>query len=215
MSDYAPLVSIIVNTHNNLQYLPEAIESAFNQTYPHTEIIIYDNASTDDIRSFAEQFGERVRYYRSDRFLTLGQARNDAMKMAKGDLIDFLDSDDIFLPNKLERQAPLFADERVGLVYSQCIQLENLNGKTREFLISWVRDAPEDGEMFGRLLEYFGIPFPTAIFRKAAIGDDPSKWFPETFHICTDYELFLKISLKYLIRYVDEPLAKWRFHGQN
>jgi glycosyltransferase involved in cell wall biosynthesis len=209
---YQPLVSIIVNTHNGVEYLREAIDSAYAQTYPNFEVIVYDNASSVDVQSYLEGYNN-IRFYRSEIYLTLGQARNEALKHAKGELIDFLDCDDLFLPEKLEKQVPLFEDSHVGLVICNTWFLKQDGVGIREWL--FYDEPPPTGNVFKELLSNYYISFETAIFRKSTIGNDPQKWFPENFNICTDFDLFLKISHDFLLAYVDEPLAKWRIHEAN
>ena len=213
MANYHPLVSIIINTHNNIDYLPAAIESAYSQTYPNTEIIVYDNASTDDIRGLVQQYDERLRYFRSETFLSLGQARNEAVKEAKGELIDFLDADDLFLPTKLERQVPLFEKANVGLVICNIWIFKTVDGEVKERL--YYHTPPPEGKVFSELLKKNFISFAASMIRKDAMGQDPSHWFPEQFNVCTDFDLFLRISYDYEVRYVDETLAKWRKHDKN
>ena len=213
MPSYQPVVSIIINTHNSIEYLKEALDSAYQQTYPHVEIMVYDNASTCDVQAITKGY-ERVKYHRSDKFLTLGAARNEALKMAQGELIDFLDSDDVFLPQKLEKQVPLFANPQVGLVFSNSYTLEKDTTGQWKPTLKFNRPLPS-GNLFGPLLEGYFLCFDTVIFRKSAIGDNPQYWFPEHFNICTDYDLFLKISHSFQLCYVDEALSMWRVHGQN
>jgi glycosyltransferase involved in cell wall biosynthesis len=215
MSRYNPLVSIIVNTHNSVEFIQEAIESAFAQTYKNTEIIVYDNASTEDILSYIPSYQSSVKYYRSETFLTLGQARNEALKLANGEIIDFLDADDLFLPDKLASQVPLFGDPKIGLVYSNSYHTNLKDNKWEEHLIYGVKEQRPEGHIFKSLLKSYSISFDTTIFRKSAIGTDPDKWFPEKFNLATDYDLFLKISHKYKVGYVKKGLSKWRNHEEN
>lgn len=215
MSKYNPLVSIIVNTHNSVEFIQEAIKSALAQTYKNTEIIIYDNASTEDIMSYIPSYQSSIKYYRSETFLTLGQARNEALKFAHGEIIDFLDADDLFLPDKLARQVPLFEDSQVGLVYSNSFHTNLKDNKWEEHLIYGEEEQRPEGYIFKSLLKSYTISFDTTIFRKSAIGTNPDKWFPEKFNLATDYDLFLKISHKYKVGYVKKGLSKWRNHGGN
>lgn len=211
---YQPLVSIIINTHNSVEYLKEAMQSALDQTYEHFELLVYDNASTKDVKSVVNQLEDpRIRFIRSEHFLTLGQARNEALKIANGELIDFLDADDIFLPQKLAKQVPLFENPKVGLAYSNTFLLQKENAGWKDRLR--YSDPLPSGYIFEDLLKWYCISFDTAIFRKTAIGPDPSDWFPGQFNLCTDFDLFLKISHDYEIVYVDEGLSKWRKHGEN
>jgi len=213
VKSFKPLVSIIINTHNSVQYLREAIQSAINQTYSNVELLVYDNASTVDINRIIDEFDYPIRYYRSDLFLTLGQARNEALKLSEGEFIDFLDADDLFQSDKLEKQVPFFQEPKVGLVYSNSFLLKERNGNWEQKLRHG-STLPE-GKIFSDLLQHNFISFDAAIFRKEAIGEDPREWFNEQFNICTDYDLFLRISYFYEIRYIDEGLSQWRDHGAN
>ncbi len=213
MSPYHPLVSIIINTHNSIEYLKEAIDSAYEQTYDKIEIVVYDNASSVGIKEVVDQYDSRLQYYRSDKFLTLGQARNEALKLVKGELIDFLDADDQFLPNKLEKQVPLFADPKVGLVFCNSEHFKEIDGKIISTLNNTV--LPPEGQVFENLLKSYFISWDSAIFRKSAIGADPAYWFNEYFNICTDYDLFLRMAYHYEFRYIDQPLSRWRQHDNN
>ena len=213
MIEKTPLVSIIINTHNDVEYIEEAINSALNQTYQNFEIILYDNASEKKVFNVAQKYKDKLIYRRSESFLTLGAARNAAIAESKGEFITFLDADDIFLPKKLETQAPLFSDPKVGLVYSNTFHLIKNND-------SWVdeelyeRPMP-DGNIFSNLLKGNFIPFNTAVIKRAVLENDKSKWFNESFDFCTDYDLFLRISYKNKVKYISEPLGKWRIHGNN
>ena len=89
-------VSVIINCHNGAKFLKHALDSALSQTYENIEVIFFDNYSSDGTGDLVSQYkDERVRYFRSDTFLSLGQARNEALQRAGGQLIAFLDSDDI------------------------------------------------------------------------------------------------------------------------
>jgi glycosyltransferase involved in cell wall biosynthesis len=193
--------------------LPESIACAYAQTYDNIEIILYDNFSSEDIKSLADQYDDRLRYYRSDVFLTLGQARNAALALAKGELIDYLDSDDLFSDDKIEKFVPHFEYSEVGLVTCNTTFFRDKNeGRETRTMYS----APiKDGKIFGDLLKSYNLSFVATMFRKSAIGDDPKNWFPTQFNICTDYDLFLKISHGYQVKYIHEELCMWRQTGDN
>ena len=114
-----PLVSVIINCFNGEKYLREALDSVITQTYKNWEIIFWDNQSTDKSAEIFKSYKDsRLKYYcASSHAAILYEARNYALKKANGDFIAFLDVDDWWLPNKLEKQIPLFDDPDVGLVY--------------------------------------------------------------------------------------------------
>lgn len=213
MKEYVPLVSVIINTRNDVEYIRDTIDSVYAQTYQNFEILVYDNASQVDVKQSVHGYDERLHYHRSDIALTLGAARNAALHLARGELIDFLDADDLFLPDKLSLQIPYFANEAVGLVFgiSEHFVVENGVPKTTELV-----EAPNlSSHVFAQLLEQFFISWDTAIFRTVCLGDDPSYWFNEEFNICTDYDLFLRIAHGYEIAYLPMPVSRWRSHASN
>ena len=105
MKKKIPLVSIVVNCFNGEKFLKKSINSIINQTYKNWEIIFWDNNSTDnssvEIKSFKDK---RIKYFKSSKFNTLYKSRNLAIKRTKGDLICFLDTDDLWKKNKLKDQ---------------------------------------------------------------------------------------------------------------
>ena len=99
-----PLVSVIMPTYNNARFIEEAIQSVINQTYPHWELIVIDDVSTDDTQAIVKRFEDnRIRYLSLDtRQGHPSKVRNIGLKMAKGNYIGFLDSDDVFYPQALD-----------------------------------------------------------------------------------------------------------------
>ena len=114
-----PLVSIIMNCYNGEKYLEESLKSVINQSYQNWELIFWDNLSSDNSKKILNNFNEkRFKYFLSDKHSILYHARNQALKKTNGDFIAFLDTDDLWLKDKLFKQIKLFSDESIGLVYS-------------------------------------------------------------------------------------------------
>ena len=112
-----PLISVIIPNHNYSEYIQESIQSVLNQTYTNVELIIVDDGSTDDSINTIQRFEGRVQLIKQSQ-AGVSSARNTGFKAAKGELICFLDADDVWLPEKLEVQVQRFLDESIGLVYS-------------------------------------------------------------------------------------------------
>jgi glycosyltransferase involved in cell wall biosynthesis len=116
-----PAVSVIIPVFNRERYLREALESARAQTRPAEEIIVVDDGSTDDSAEVARSFGGNVRCL-TQANQGCGPARNSGIAAARGELIAFLDSDDLWLPTKLERQiAELVTRPEVDLVFCRMV----------------------------------------------------------------------------------------------
>jgi glycosyltransferase involved in cell wall biosynthesis len=207
-----PLVSVIMNCLNSEMYLREAIDSVFAQTYPNWEIIFWDNASADGSSAIAQSYQDgRLRYFRGDRTVPLGHARNLAIEQSRGEFIAFLDCDDLWLPEKLEKQLPLFfADEEVGLVYSDTYFFNESGAQKRLYS----RRTPYRGHRFEDLLNKYLISLETVVLRRSAL-DSLSHWFDEKFNFIEEYDLFVRIGITWKIDYVPYVLAKWRVHGES
>lgn len=138
------LISAIVPVYNAEAFLAEAVESVLAQTYPHWELLLADDGSTDRgpeiARSYAERHPDRVRLLEHPGRANRGESatRNLGLREARGDLIAFLDADDVWLPAKLERQAPLLlARPEAGMLY----------GNT-EYWSSWTGSPEDAGQDF-------------------------------------------------------------------
>ena len=119
-----PLISILMNSHNGEKYLDDSVGSLINQSYQNWELIFYDNCSNDNTKKIINNFNDkRIKYFRSKKYLTLGQARKSAEVHLRGEFIGILDSDDIWLRNKIKDQIKFFNDDRVGLIISASIFL--------------------------------------------------------------------------------------------
>ena len=109
-----PLVSVIVNCFNGEKYLEAAINSVLQQTYENWELIFWDNQSTDrSAEIFLQYNDQRLKYFRADSHTLLYAARNSAIANSSGELIAFLDVDDWWAADKLERQVPQFENDNV------------------------------------------------------------------------------------------------------
>jgi len=205
-----PKVSIIVNCLNGEQYLKQALDSVFEQTYDDWEVIFLDNASTDNSAAIAKSYGGRVRYFKSQVTYPLGKVRNLAINETKGDFIAFLDCDDIWLPQKLEKQMALFEkDSEVALVFSDMMIFDG----SRDIYQYMGKHKPQRGNIFRELLVNYFIGMVSVVIRKSAVKD--IGWFDERFENIEDMDLFLRIAYLFKLDYVDEPLVKWRLHEKS
>jgi len=196
-----------MNCHNSEEFLEEAIESVLFQTYDNWELIIWDNISEDNTKNIATKYKDsRIKYFLSNQYAPLGQARNLAIEQAKGKLIAFLDSDDIWLPNKLKKQIPLFNDEDVGIVICDTVFFNNNKEKQLYY-----NNKPPTGFVFKELLSNYFISLETAIIRYKAL-QTLDYWFDTRFNVIEEYDLFVRIGYAWKLDYVDEILAKWRVH---
>lgn len=208
---YSLKVSVIMNCYNCEKYLQEAIDSVYAQTYRDWEIIFWDNQSTDNSAVIARRYDGKLKYFLGQYFLPLGAARNEAIKKASGEYIAFLDCDDLWLPEKLEKQLNyLESNKDIGLIYSDCYY--NVNGKIIENT-SFNNVKPFKGNVFDELLCNYFAPFLTVVIRKTAL--DKVGVFDSQYNIVEDYDLLLRIAEYYSFDFLKQPLAVYRIHDGN
>ena len=119
MSEVKPLVSVIMNCHNGEKYLEESIQSVISQTYDNWELIFWDNRSEDKSSEIFKKYQDkRFKYFYANKHTSLYEARNLAIQKSTGDFISFLDTDDLWEKQKLEKQMDYFDDHSIGVVYS-------------------------------------------------------------------------------------------------
>lgn len=209
-----PLISVIVNCFNGSEYLREALDSIYAQTFDDWEIVFWDNASVDESANIAREYDARLRYFRSEINTPLGEARNAALAVAEGEYVAFLDTDDVWLPSKLEKQVAMFkGNDHLGLVHTDVICLHQSKGMQTMHFAKLGRKPPR-GKIFKYLLRNNIISMPSVMLRFSALRGQ-TEWFDVRFEIYPDFDLFRRISYEWEVDYVDEPLAIYRIHGNS
>ncbi len=149
----APVISIIIPCYNGERLVAEAIESALGQTYPQTEVIVIDDGSTDRSLDVIKSFGDRIRHETGPNRGACA-ARNRGIELAQGEVIQFLDADDVLFPHKIERQLPPLLESRNRLVFCDGYR----QGESGEKLSAHVRHQPTSDPVTFMLKD--GLPTP-------------------------------------------------------
>lgn len=203
-----PKVSVHIPCYNGEKYIAEALQSVLDQTFHDFEIIVVNDGSTDRTEDIIKGFcDERIKYYYQEN-IGLARTRNRQLELSNGELIAFLDQDDLWLPRKLEKQIPLFEkNPDVGLVSSDTIFFD-ITGKEQQI---YKKQKPPRGRVFRQLLTRNFLGLVSVVIRRNVL-DNLSESFDNRFTASSDIDLFLRICHDYEFDYVDEPLAKWRMH---
>lgn len=203
-----PAVSVIMNCLNEGPYLREALDSVVAQTYDDWEVVFWDNASTDGSFDIAATYGEKVRCFRSESQIILGLVRSKAFEQCRGEYIALLDGDDVWMPEKLERQMALFeSNPESGLVFCDAIYFDDGGDRHTLFKLT----PPRRGHVFGELLSANFMFSSSMVFRKDAL-DKIGYAFDDRYRRVMDWDLSLRMAFHFPIDYVDEPLCKWRMN---
>lgn len=206
MSPSASKVSVIIATYNMGQYLPNAVDSVLSQTYRNLDVHVIDDGSLDGTRDLMEQWkgDPRVHYYWQE---NAGQtnAKNCGIRRSDGDFVAFCDADDLWVPTKLEQQMPLFdAAGMVGVVYGRNRQIQ----ASGEAVADVRREAYYSGHVTEALFQYNFISFGTTVVRRSCLNEFGG--FDEAYRMGIDWDLWLRISTKYQIRFLDDVVYLYR-----
>lgn len=200
-----PKVSVIMPTYNCGEYLREAISSVLTQSYDDLELIVVDGGSRDSTDSVAQSFGSDPRFiYVKKPGYGISAARNHGIKIARGEIVAFLDGDDLFLKDKLLKQIRFFERHgRKGICYTDKIYFNSATGK--EMPCTYY---PFSGDIF-YYLKRNNFIHPTTVMAKR---DEFSKdLFDESLPSHEDWELFLRLSARGVrFIFMNEPLSKIR-----
>ena len=199
-----PNVSVVIPTYNRASLLPRALRSVLAQTYQDIEIIIVDDASTDDTKKHVESFSDpRIHYIRHDCNRGAAVARNTGIKVARGRLIAFQDSDDEWLLDKLERQIGHreHLNDEATIVYCGFVRLDC--GSALYIPESHIKT--KCGNILEELLRGNFISTQTLLIPRTCF--DRVGYFDDRLERFQDWELALRLATCFEFAYVDEPLV--------
>ncbi len=208
-------ISIIIDNYNYERYLAKAIDSALRQTYPYREVIVVDDGSTDDSLSIIESYGSQIRAVLKDNG---GQASafNAGWEICQGDLVIFLDSDDILLPNALEAVARQYeANRDLGIAKLQySLQVVSSSGKPMGYPIP--DEHPQPGDVLAQLLRnrrYSSPPTSGNAFTRTFL--ERVMPVPEEFQLGADSYLVVHAPFLGQVVPIREILGQYCVHGDN
>jgi glycosyltransferase involved in cell wall biosynthesis len=207
------LVSVVLPTYNRLQSVGKAIQSVLQQTYASLELLVVDDASTDGTEQLVRQLGDaRISYLRHENNRGGSAARNTGVAASRGSLIAFQDSDDEWLPHKLERQVESLrqAGEMTGVVY--CPYRRNFPDGSSEIHPVDPASAPR-GEIHRALLRSNFVGTPTIVARRSCC--ESVGGFDETLERFQDWDWMIRASRDWHVAFVEEPLVLAGFADDN
>ena len=199
-----PLVSVIMPCYNMEKFIAYTIQSVQGQTYPHWELCIVDDASTDEtatiVRSFCDQ-DDRIHFVVKPKHSGIADTRNQCLNMAKGRFLAFLDSDDMWHPEKLEKQLQFMTDRNIGFSYSSYDCVDEA-GKTLNKIVKTAGDLNYDTYLRNTI-----IGCSTVMLDKTVVGEV----IVPNFRTSEDTATWLNILKKGFLAYaIEQPLTSYR-----
>ncbi|MBI5406413.1 MAG: glycosyltransferase family 2 protein [Nitrospirae bacterium] len=212
-SEANPKVTAIIPSYNGERYISHAIESVLAQTYKNIEIIVVDDGSTDRSLEKVRPYLSRIKYIFQENS-GVCNARNAGISNSNGELIAFLDCDDRWLPEKIERQVSYFSANPQEKFVHCAVKFINSRGEGITPEDYW-RNLRFNGEVkdVKEIFMHFAM-LPSAMMVKRQLFDEVGLWDQE-FALCEGYNLCLRIALRYPLRFINEPLVLYRLHDAN
>jgi glycosyltransferase involved in cell wall biosynthesis len=206
-----PRVAVIIPCYNREQYIRETVESALSQTYPNLEVVTVDDGSTDGTRKILEDYSGRIRIMVHPGRVNKGQSAsiNLAMRSTDSEYVAILDSDDVWAPTKIERQAEILEKSgEVGLVYVNGFAIDHAGNRLYK-LIGGHRRSAGDAETV--LLEYYIGPPSSWLIRRSIL--ESAGGFDEAMRSAQDHDMAIRLAEITQFAYLDEALFYYRRHA--
>ncbi|MDP1853777.1 MAG: glycosyltransferase [Candidatus Omnitrophota bacterium] len=199
------MISVIIPTYNRAQYICETIDSVLAQTYKDYEIIVVDDGSTDNTKELLAKYNGKIQYvYKTNSGVSA--ARNLGINLSKGEYLAFLDSDDMWLPEKLEKQMGAINEDSIGLIHTAKYMIDAKGKLTGDVRPRYPAKNLDD------LLNNYHICM-SVLVKKDLVKK--AGMFDETISGSEDKDLWIRIAKIAKIKFIDDPLIKYRVHSDN
>lgn len=200
-------ISVIVNCYNGEKFIFKSVNSILNQTHSNYEVIFFNNASTDNSENIIKKFkNKKIKIFKSKKLLKLYNARNKAIKHATGQFIAFLDVDDWWNKNKLEKQLSAMLKENSEICFSNFFIYKNKKKKL-------FKDTKEKQLINKKeFLNNYPVSISSLMIKKKLF--DKNK-FNTKYEIIGDFDLVIRLIKKHKFSYIKNPLLHYRDHNNN
>jgi glycosyltransferase involved in cell wall biosynthesis len=199
-----PIVTVVTPSYNQGRFIRETIDSVLAQDYPHVEYLVVDGGSSDETLDILRSYGSRLSWI-SEPDTGQAHAINKGWKQAKGDIVAWLNSDDVYLPGAVRKAVDAFARHQdAGVIYGEAFYIDEVGHRIKRY--------PTEGFSHQRLIDLCYICQPAAFFRRSVVKD--LGFLNDQLHYCMDYELLIRISTRYPLVHIVDDLALSRLHGE-
>lgn len=206
-------VSVIIPFYSNIAWLSEAVDSVLNQTYKAYEIIIINDGSKEDMFSFILEYGKKVKLISKENN-GAASARNVGINNATGEYVAFLDSDDLWLPFKLEYQ--IYEMKKVDAIWSYTAYSTFEDGNQKRYDLDADKKIYGDYErIYPKLLSSCCIATPCVVIKRDILIETGNLFFNEDMKYGEDLYLWIQLALRYKVLAINKVLTRVRIRGNN
>jgi len=210
-----PKVSVIIPTYSRTHYLEETLQSIMAQTYQDFEVIVVDDGTPNVANEAVCAKFEKVNYFKINNSGGPSKPRNFGIRKAHGKYIAFVDDDDLWLPEKLEKQVTILeSNPDFGLVHSYCKVIDEKGNLKNEIIGRPGNPSVKHGNVSMKMMGNWTVMMPTSFIRKEIV--DKVGFFNEKMPAAgEDAEFWIRCSFFTDFYYIDEPLVLYRLHSDN
>jgi glycosyltransferase involved in cell wall biosynthesis len=212
----SPKISIITPSYNQGKFIERTILSILNQDYKNLEYIIMDGGSTDETLKILKKYGNKITW-KSEKDNGQSDAINKGIKLATGDIITYLNSDDTYEPGALKKVAEFFKNPPAGgpdkkWVYGKCKIINEKDQEIRKWITAY-KNLLLKNYSYKKLLTENFISQPATFWKKELHQE--LGYFNEKENFCMDYEFWLRLGEKYDAGVIDDYLANFRYYSNS
>ena len=212
-----PLISVIMPSYNHEQFIADAIESVLGQTIRDLELIIIDDASSDGSPRIIETYianDARIGTVYHDNNLGIAKTVNEGLDRAQGKYVAFISSDDVWMPDKLEKQLNILSDNEDLVIWSEGLVIDSTGKSTGETFsqVHHTEEKKKSGDLFEELVQGNFIFGSSMIIKNENLDGIR---FNEDLKYLNDFQFNVDLARMYNYCYITEPLAYYRVHGKN
>ena len=201
-------VSVVIPAYNAAAFIRQTLDSVLGQSFADLEVIVVDDGSTDGTRDIVSAVGPPVVLVAGPR-RGVSAARNEGVRLSRGEYIAFMDHDDLWEPGKIRRQVQaLDADPHAGLVFTQAWVMEG--GRIKDVYPVLPEPTSFLAKAYENLLHWCYIPMSSVLARRACLpGLDGSGPFDPQLQLAEDWDLWLRIAPRHGLIFIPEPLTRY------
>lgn len=209
-----PVVSVIMPSYNHEKFISEGVESVLGQTFKNFELIIIDDQSTDGSQQIIEEFAQkdnRIKKIFHQKNLGIAKTINEGMRNSAGKYIALIASDDVWVNEKLEKQVKILERDENLVVWCNSAIINSKSNITGEVSSEKYKNATPHGYVFEEIINSW-ISGSGIIMKRENIND---MQYNETLKYLNDTQFYADLAYRYQFYYMEEPLSKYRLHGNN
>jgi glycosyltransferase involved in cell wall biosynthesis len=210
-----PLVSVLMSSYNNEKFVSEAIESVLGQTFEDFELIIIENGSKDGSPQIIKDYSkkdDRIRIIFHAENIGIAKSQNELIENAKGKFICRIDSDDVWVKDKLEKQLEIMKQDENLVIWTEAELIDAESHSRGKTFTQMYKSLKKSGFIFDELLVGNYIFCSSMMFKRENLEGIRYK---ENIKFANDHQFNLDLAYKYKYYFIPEPLTKYRIHGSN